>query len=410
MMKVTINRLGHRGDGVADGPIYVPRALPGETVEGTPEGAQLHDIRILSPSPDRVAPSCPHYRGCGGCQLQHGADAFVADWKLAVVRDALAAQGLSAVMRPIHTSPARSRRRATVAARRTKKGALAGFHGRASGTIVEIPGCEVIGDDLRAGLPVARSLAQAGGSRKNALAVTLTSSEGGLDVSATGGKPLDAALQVTLAQLAEAHDLARLTWDGDVIATRAAPAQRFGAAMVVPPPGAFLQATRESEATLLAAVQEATSGARRIADLFSGSGTFALPLAAGADVHAVESAAAMLDALAHGWRHATGLKRVTTEARDLFRNPLLPEELSRFDAVVLDPPRAGAQAQVRELAQAKVPKIAYVSCNHVTFARDVQTLAAAGYRLDWVQVVDQFRWSAHIELAACLRLDHMAAV
>ncbi|WP_170349578.1 class I SAM-dependent RNA methyltransferase [Ruegeria atlantica] len=396
----TINRLGHQGDGIADGPVYAPRTLPGEVVSGTLVGQLLTDIRVETPSDQRVKPPCRHYKACGGCQLQHAADDFVADWKVEVVRTALAAQGLEAQMRPIHTSPERSRRRATIAVRRTKKGTLAGFHGRASDTITEIPDCHLLDPALIAAIPVAEALAILGGSRKGVLAVTLTLSEGGLDVAVKGGKPLDGPLELALAQATEKHGLARLSWDGEVIAMRQPPMQRFGGAGVVPPPGAFLQATRDGEQALLQAVLQAIQGAKRIADLFAGSGTFSLPLAESAEVHAVEGEAAMTDALDQGWRRAQGLKRVTTESRDLFRRPLMPDELKSFDAVVLDPPRAGAEAQVAELAQAQRPVIAYVSCNPVTFARDARTLVNAGYTLEWVQVVDQFRWSSHTELAA----------
>lgn len=303
-------------------------------------------------------------------------------------------------MRPIHTSPERSRRRATVAVRRTKKGTLAGFHGRASDVITEIPGCHLLDPTLITGIPVAEALAMLGGSRKGILAVTLTLSEGGLDVAVTGGKPLDGQLELALAQATEKHRLARLSWDGEVIAMRQPPIQRFGQAEVTPPPGAFLQATKDGEQALTSAVLEATQGAKRVVDLFAGSGTFSLPLAQTFEVHAVEGEAAMTQALDQGWRRAAGLKRVTTEARDLFRRPLMSDELKNFDAVVLDPPRAGAEAQVVELAQALRPAIAYVSCNPVTFARDAKTLINAGYTLEWVQVVDQFRWSSHTELAA----------
>ncbi|WP_170361022.1 class I SAM-dependent RNA methyltransferase [Ruegeria arenilitoris] len=396
----TINRLGHQGDGIADGPVYAPRTLPGEVVSGTLIGQLLTDLRVETPSDQRVKPPCRHYKACGGCQLQHAADDFVADWKVEVVRTALAAQGLEAQMRPIHTSPERSRRRATIAVRRTKKGTLAGFHGRASDTITEIPDCHLLDPALIAAIPVAEALAILGGSRKGVLAVTLTLSEGGLDVAVKGGKPLDGPLELALAQATEKHGLARLSWDGEVIAMRQPPMQRFGGAGVVPPPGAFLQATRDGEQALLQSVLQATQGKKRIADLFAGSGTFSLPLAENAEVHAVEGEAAMTDALDQGWRRAQGLKRVTTESRDLFRRPLMPDELKSFDAVVLDPPRAGAEAQVVELAQAQRPVIAYVSCNPVTFARDAKTLVNAGYTLEWVQVVDQFRWSSHTELAA----------
>ncbi|KUJ78071.1 RNA methyltransferase [Ruegeria marisrubri] len=402
----TILRLGHQGDGIAEGPVYAPRTLPGEVVSGTLAGNQLTDIRVEQPSDHRVKAPCRHYKACGGCQLQHASDAFVADWKVGVVRNALAAQGLEAEMRPIHTSPAQSRRRAVIAVRRTKKGTLAGFHGRASDVITEIPDCLLLDPALIAGIPVAEALALLGGSRKGVLAVTLTLSETGLDVAVKGGKPLDGPLELALAQATEKHGLARLTWDDEVIAMRVPPVQRFGRAEVVPPPGAFLQATKDGEQALLQAVQEAVSGAKRVADLFAGSGTFSLPLAEDAEVHAVEGDAAMTRALEKGWRKAQGLKRVTVEARDLFRRPLMPDELTRFDAVVLDPPRAGAEAQVSELAQAKRPVIAYVSCNPVTFARDAKTLVEAGYRLNWVQVVDQFRWSSHVELTASFALEN----
>ncbi|WP_109313793.1 class I SAM-dependent RNA methyltransferase [Ruegeria sp. AU67] len=401
----TITRLGHQGDGIADGPVYAPRTLPGEVVSGTLLDQFLTDFRVETPSDQRVKAPCRHYKSCGGCQLQHAADGFVADWKVEVVRTALAAQGLEAPMRPIHTSPERSRRRATIAVRRTKKGTLAGFHGRASDTITEIPDCQLLDPALIAAIPVAKALAILGGSRKGVLAVTLTLSEAGLDVAVKGGKPLDGPLELALAQATEKHGLARLSWDGEVIAMRQPPVQRFGQANVVPPPGAFLQATKDGEQALLKAVSEAVGGSKRIVDLFAGSGTFSLPMAEGTEVHAVEGEAAMTQALDQGWRRAQGLKRITTEARDLFRRPLMPDELKSFDAVVIDPPRAGAEAQVTELAQALRPVIAYVSCNPVTFARDAKILVNAGYTLEWVQVVDQFRWSSHTELAARFTLN-----
>lgn len=405
MTELTIERLGHSGDGIAPGPVYVPRALPGEVVAGAVEAGRMDAPRIVTPSPDRIAAPCPHYRACGGCQLMHASDAFVAAWKQQIAQTALAAQGLSTTWRALHTSPPTSRRRATLAARRTKKGALVGFHGRGSGAISQISGCHLLDPALIAALPVAEALALAGASRKGALDVTLTLSGGGLDVAVRGGKPADGPLRLSLARLAEAQDLARLAWDGEQIALRRAPTQTFGRATVVPPPGAFLQATPQGEAALLAAVREITQGAGRIVDLFAGCGTFALPLAESAEVHAVEGDAAMTAALDLGWRHAAGLKRVTTEARDLFRRPLLPDELAGFDAAVIDPPRAGAEAQIDALARARVPTIAHVSCNPVTFARDARRLCEAGYAIEWAQVVDQFRWSVHVELVAAFRLS-----
>lgn len=405
-MRLTVERLGHLGDGIARGPdgtpVFVPMALPGEVVEGEVADGRMEGAKIVTPSPDRVRPPCPHYRACGGCALMHASDAFVARWKEDVVRTALAAQGIAAPFRSVVTSPPRSRRRATLAGRRTKSGAIVGFHGRASGTIIEVPGCELLHPGLMAALPALAEITALGASRKGELALALTRGDSGLDVAVSGGKPLDQSLFSALAAVAERADSARLTWEGEVVAARRPVAQHFGTARVVPPPGAFLQATADGETALLSAVRDAVGPARRVADLFAGAGTFALPLADLREVHAVEGDAAMLSALDAGWRQTPGLHRVTTEARDLFRRPLLPDELTAFGAVVIDPPRAGAEAQMREIAASRVAVVAAVSCNPVTFARDARLLLAAGFVLDWVQVVDQFRWSTHVELVARL--------
>jgi 23S rRNA (uracil1939-C5)-methyltransferase len=405
MTEYTIKTLGVHGDGIADGPLFAPLTLPGEVVEGRADDDQLRDIKIVTPSSQRVAAPCRHFKSCGGCNLQHAHDDLVAEWKVNVVRQALKSRGLETDFRPIVTSRPHTRRRATFAAKRTKKGAMAGFFGRASDTIVEIPECHLLEPALMEGLDVARQLAVLGASRKAALAVTVTVSGEGLDVLVRGGKPLDGPFRQTLAQVCQQLGLARLTWEDDVIAMRAPPTQSFGTAAVVPPPGGFLQATKDGEAALVAAVREILDGADQVADLFAGCGTFALPLAEGAEVWAVEGDAEMMAALDKGWRQAQGLKLVKTETRDLFRRPVMPDELRKIDGVVVDPPRAGAEAQVAELAQSDVPRLAYVSCNPVTFARDAEILSQAGYHIKWIQVVDQFRWSSHIELAACLVRD-----
>jgi len=400
---LTIERLGHLGDAIAQGPsgpVFIAQMLPGEVVEGDVTGDRMLAPKIITPSPDRVRPPCVHARTCGGCMMQHASEGFVAGWKQDVVRSALAGQGLEATFRPIVTSPPRSRRRATFSGRRTKGGALLGFHARASDVLVAIPQCQLVHPDLIATFPALEALMVTGASRSAEVALTVTRSLSGPDVAVTGGKPLDSAMRLDLARVAEAHGIARLTWDNEVVALRTAPMQRFGKALVSPPPGAFLQATPAGEAALLAAVADAVGAARRIIDLFAGAGTFALPLATRAEVHAVEGDAAMVAALDKGWRMAEGLKRVTHEARDLFRRPLEPDEFAHVDAVVIDPPRAGAEAQMATLARSGVPVIAAVSCNPVTFARDAKLLLAGGYSLDWVQVVDQFRWSAHVELVA----------
>ena len=275
-----------------------------------------------------------------------------------------------------------------------------GFHARASDTIVEIPDCQLLHPGILAAFPGLQALVMAGGSRTTELSLQVTLTRGGPDVVVTGGKPLDANLRLDLARLVETHGFSRLTWDGETVALRDRPALTMGSATVVPPAGAFLQATAEGEAALLAAVRQALGPQKRIVDLFSGVGTFTLPLAQTMEVHAVEGDAAMTKALDLAARNTPNLHRISTETRDLFRRPLEPDELGGFSGAVIDPPRAGAEAQTDRLARSKVPVIAAVSCNPVTFARDAKALVAAGYRLDWVQVIDQFRWSTHVELVA----------
>ena len=395
-----IERLGHLGDGIAPGPVFAPRCLPGEEISGEVVNGRIAAPRIIVPSPDRVKAPCRHYNSCGGCSLLHASDPFVENWKTGVVRAALAAHDLAPEFRPIQTSPAHSRRRAVLSARRGKKGAVIGFHGRKSDAITAIDGCQLLHPDILAALPALSELAQIGASRKGELSINVVQSTAGLDVSVSNGKPLDRELETNLAQALHQFGFSRLAWDGEVIAVETAPIQQFGSVSVVPPSGSFLQATREGENALLSAVTEVVGDAKQVVDLFAGCGTFALPIAHTAEVHAVEGSRDMLEALSSAWRKAQGLRHVTTEVRDLFRNPLMPEDMSQFDAAVIDPPRAGAAAQIDAVAGSDVPRIAMVSCNAVTFARDAKTLCDAGYQLDWVQVVDQFRWSAHVEQVA----------
>ncbi len=390
-----IEALTLTGQGVAEDGSRWPRVLPGEEIDG--EG------RILVPSPERVSPPCRHFKSCGGCAMQHASDGFVAGWKAGIVEKALTARGISAQIETVLTSPPDSRRRAKLSGRRTRKGAIVGFHGRASETIAEVPDCRVITPGLREVLPTLERITARAASRKGELDLTVTDSPSGVDLSVTGGPEPDFAAITDLTAIAQDAGLSRLTWNGEIVVTLADPVQPMGRAQVAPPPGAFLQATRQGEAALVDHVRRAAHGAGRVVDLFAGCGTFTLPLAETAEVHAVEGDGAMLAALDRGWRMAPGLRRVTTEARDLFRRPLMPDELD-FEVAVIDPPRAGAEAQVQQFAAARVSTVAMVSCNPVTFARDVEALISGGYSLGPVTVVDQFRWSPHVELCATLTL------
>ena len=395
-MTLTIENVTHLGLGRATDGTLVPRTLPGEDVTLGADGLP----RIVTPSPARVAAPCRHFKSCGGCTMQHANDAFVAEWKAANVAKALSYQGLTPEIVGVETSPAQSRRRAKFSGRKTKSGALVGFHARGSDTIVAIPDCQLLSPALKETLPALEALTQMAASRTAEIALTVTESRAGADVSVETERELTRELRESLAVWAEKYNIARLVWSGEQVAQRHPPVQKFGPADVVPPPGAFLQATPQGEAALLAAVKNIIGTPKRVVDLFAGCGTFALPLSTQCEVHAVEGEAAMVDALHKGWRRVGGLSLVTIEARDLFRRPLLPDELKKYDAAVIDPPRAGAEAQIAELAQSGIKKIAMVSCNPVTFARDAKTLIDAGYAMSPVTVVDQFRWSPHIELVA----------
>lgn len=400
MTELTIEALGRKGDGKAAGNIIVDRALPGERVSGAVVIGRMSAPKILDPSSDRVSAPCRFFKSCGGCQLQHASDPFVADWKQSVVQDALLKHGLSPQFRSVETSPTRSRRRAKLAARRTKSGALAGFHARASGTIVDIADCPVLNEELNTAFALCRKMARIGGSRAGVLECLCTATDAGLIVNVTGGKPLDADLRQDLPREVAPFAVARLTWDGELVLQNTVPTVRLGRTRVNLPDSAFLQATQHGEDVLQSAVREALEAAEGVADLFAGCGTFALSLADYAPVSAFEGDPNMVAACQHAANHGALTFPVTAAVRDLFQDPLDASELARFDGLVLDPPRAGAARQVDQIARSDVAVVAYVSCDPGTFARDADVLIKAGYQLDWVQVVDQFRWSSHVELVA----------
>jgi len=392
-----VKNLTHQGSGRIEGDDrLIPGVLPGEEIEITPDGKP----RILMPSTDRVRPPCRHAKSCGGCAMQHASDDFVAAWKQDIVRRSLMAHGIETSFRPMAISPPQSRRRAKFSARRTKKGAIVGFHGRMSDALVEISDCQLLSPGLMQAMDGLEALARITCSRKGETALTVTETTSGADVHVSTDQPLSVEAQHTATSLAHQYGFARLSWNDDVVVALKPAQQLFDGISVTPPPAAFLQATLEGERVLQQTVGEIAVGVDRIVDLFSGCGTFTLPLAKRAEVHAVEGELDMLDALDKAWRGGPNLKRVSTEPRDLFRRPLEADELARFDMAVIDPPRAGAEAQIKTLVQSKIDCIAMVSCNPVTFARDAAVLTKGGFSLNWVQIVDQFRWSAHVEVAA----------
>jgi 23S rRNA (uracil1939-C5)-methyltransferase len=403
---LSIARLGQRGDGIAEtaqGPVFVPFALPGESVRAVREGDRAQIVEILAPSDSRIAAICPLFTRCGGCVAQHMAPASYAEWKRQQVATALSRAGIDLPVEAPIDAHGEGRRRVTFHARREGEGMRIGFMAARSHELVELAACPVLAPGLTRAPAVAQHLANRLRGKGKPLDIQITASQAGLDVDIRGHGPAGDALRRSLTEAAERLDLARLAMHGEVVIERRPPFQLMGKAAVTPGPGGFLQATAAGEALLSRLVLEALPRARRVADLFAGCGPFSLRLAERAQVAAYESDQAAVQALTRAANRTPGLKPVTAEQRDLFRRPLLEHELAGFDAVVLDPPRAGAEAQVRRLAASKVPAIVYVSCDAGSFARDAALLLAGGYALERVTPVDQFRYSAHIELVAVFR-------
>ena len=398
--RLTIAHVGHRGDGVAEGR-FVPYTLPGEVVEVEGDEERAAPATILSPSPDRVTPPCPHFGTCCGCALQHWADAPYLAWKRDIVAATLGQHGLRPEIAPTIDARGTGRRRVTFHARRGSGTRLVvGFAAARSHAIVPIEACPLLAPSLANALPAARRIATALEGLGKPLDIQVAAASQGLDMELRGAGRLSERERLGLIAAANAAGLVRLTNHGDLIMQREVPSIVIAGMAVPLPAGAFLQATEAGEAVLSDLVLTGIGKAKSVADLFCGIGPFALRLVAKAKVRAVDSDAPAIASLAQALRKASGLKPVQTEARDLFRRPLLTAELKGLDAVVFDPPRAGAEAQVKLLAKADIGRIVAVSCNAATFARDAAILTDAGWTLGTVTPVDQFRWSAHVELVA----------
>jgi len=402
-VELEIGKIGAQGDGIADGPVFVPLTLPGERVLARIDDGRGELLEVLSASPERIAPVSPHYGECGGCALQHWAHEPYLAWKADQVRLALARERIETEILPPFAAEPGTRRRLALHARKGKGGAQIGFKARRSWKLVAIEACPIADPRLVAAFPALRRLAEPFLEHpKSAPALHVTWTATGLDVDVTGVERrsggLSADARMRAAEAASAGDMARVTMCGEIVYQARQPMVRFGQATVALPPGGFLQAVAQAEAAMAAFVMENVAGAGRLADLYCGAGAFTFRLAEIAPVLAADFSAPAVLALKSAIATAPGLKAITAEARDLVRRPVLSMELAKIDAVVLDPPRAGAAEQVGEIARSSTPRVAYVSCNPATFARDARTLVDAGFRLDRVLPVDQFLWSPHIEL------------
>jgi 23S rRNA (uracil1939-C5)-methyltransferase len=404
--RLIIDSIGHRGDGVAEtaqGPVYVPYTLPGETVDvesvpGHPD--RRHLLNVLAPSPERVEAFCPHFGVCGGCAIQHWTEARYREWKRALVVEALQSAQIETAVDPLIDAHGDGRRRAVFHARRGTHDIIeVGFAALRAHTIISIDRCPVLAPGMADAIEVAWDIAECLEPLKKPLDIQMTASDTGLDIDVRGSGPIDAKRTAALARIGTMRRLARVTRHGELVVQSVLPELRVGRATVALPPGAFLQATALGETEIARLTLEHAGKAKNVIDLFSGIGPFALRLAESRTVTASDNDNEALVALARAAR-TPGLKPLKTLKRDLFRQPLSAPEFAPFDAVVFDPPRQGAEAQARAIASSKVPVVIAVSCNVATFARDAKILIDGGYRLTRVTPVDQFKYTAHVEIVA----------
>jgi len=405
-----VTAMGARGDSTAageEGVIYAPYALPGEKVRARVTGGRAEVIEVLEASAERQDAACRHFGRCGGCQLQHWQEAPYLEWKRAQVVDALAKRGLAgAQVEPTIAAWGQGRRRAAFHAARQNGQVRIGFIERGGARLTPIAQCPALAPPLEALALKLPPLAELVLPQRGEITMHCLLTDTGIDVAVKGaGRPdlLHRAALESLSAMAEQLDLARLSIDGEPIVERKKPLLRMGRAVVAPPPGAFLQPTAQGEEALAQLTLDALKGAERVIDLFSGIGTFALRIAEQAEVLAAETDAEMLVALKKAADGAGGaLKQVTTLRRDLLRTPMSSLEMKKFDAAVIDPPRSGARLQAEQIARAPIRRLAYVSCDPASFARDVKVLVEHGFTLTRITPVDQFRWSPHVEVVGAM--------
>jgi 23S rRNA (uracil1939-C5)-methyltransferase len=400
---VTILALNARGEGVGEDGTIAPYALPGEVARVEGEGARASVIKIRGASPERAEPFCPYFGRCGGCAAQHMSASLYAQWKRDGLTQALKRARVEAKLGPLVDVHGEGRRRATFHSRFQDGRESVGFMRARAHDIIDIEACPLFAPGLDGAIAAARALAADLRGAGKPLDIQATATLGGLDFDLRGAGRLDAAMRRKLAASAERLDLARVASHGEIVVERRPPQIAFGAVLAVPPPGGFLQATAAGEQALADGAAAMLKGARRIADLFCGAGAFALRLAHDHEVSAIDADAAAVAALRRAAGGASGLRGVSAEVRDLFGRPLMGDELAAFDAVLFDPPRAGAEAQSRALAAHGPALVVAISCNADSFARDARILIEGGYEIGPVSPLDQFRYSPHVEILAAFR-------
>ena len=405
-----ISTLGRHGDGIAtadgDGEqdrYFVPFALPGERVRAKTVGKRAEVLEILEPSSDRVEPFCPHFGSCGGCTSQHLGDAPYRAWKHGIVEMALSNKGLEVSVDDLIEAHGEGRRRVTFHVRFSKGRVQVGFMQSRSRDLIDLERCPILVPELDAAPETARLMTAPFASKTQQLDIAITATREGLDCDIRGVGAVDYDIHVALAERAEACDIARVSIEGEMALERRKPMLRVGKLRVPLPPASFLQATAIGEEALARLIQSEVGDAKKVADLFCGVGPFALRLAPSVAVYAADSNEAAIAALREAVRYGEGLRPVEAEVRDLFRDPVYHDDLKHFDAVVFNPGRAGAEAQVKEIAVSTVPLVVCVSCDPASLARDAKILTDGGYQFERVTPVDQFKYSPHIESVAVFR-------
>ncbi|WP_421783694.1 23S rRNA (uracil(1939)-C(5))-methyltransferase RlmD [Kiloniella litopenaei] len=420
-IEIQIDTLGARGDGVADyegRPVYVPMTMPGDKLRvklvGERSGGFKADILELQElGANHVEPPCEHFGPCGGCNVQHVASDFYRKWKRDAVVQALTRKGFSGgEVADLVQIDAGTRRRAVFAAAARGKKIDLGFHERESHKVVNVVDCKLLTSELNQLVEPLRELLKVLLGPEQAKAdVTVIGSSAGPDILIVTDAKLVLEGREAITAFADKHSVARFAWsrpkqEPEPVAIRDNPYQKFGDVQVLPPEGAFLQPSKEGQDALTDLVLGyLPEELETVADLFSGCGTFTFPLSKRAQVHAVEGDERAITALTSASRRNDTLHRITSDCRDLVKDPVTADELQGGDCVVLDPPRTGAKEQCSELAQSDIKTIIYVSCNPNTFARDARILVEGGYTLKEVTPVDQFIWSGHLEVVGCFELD-----
>lgn len=404
--KVTITRLGHHGDGVGEingKPVFVPFSLAGETLEIGDGGAKRNIVSVVEASKNRAQPFCELFGRCGGCQLQHMEHNAYLVWKNELLVEAFSREGIAIQPEEIRHYQRNSRRRAVLTAKKSSDGFTLGFSERGSHQTIDVQTCPILTPGLNAALKDVHALLNAIAIEKGDIRINMLEAQNGIDLAFYfAGKASDKKLRDLISK-PSAQKFIRLTVNSEIVFESKKPILSAGMAFVSPPPEAFVQASIEAERDMVELVTKHLEKCKKVADLFSGFGVFALRLAENSQVYAAETSTPALAAMDRAWRETGGkLKALSHEKRDLFRRPMNVKDLKHFDGAVFDPPRAGAEAQARELAKSKLRKIAAVSCNPQTLARDIKILIDGGYKIVSATPLDQFAYTPHLETVVLL--------